>query len=78
MAARKKTTFKYRKRSQVQGSTFSVKDKESIEDPKPSLNMLIFPSNCHFGYKFWIRHDEDDAFLINTHSKCSPGTRMEP
>ena len=57
---------------------FRVKDKESIEDPKTSLKMLIFPSNCQSGYKFWIRHDEDDAFLINTNSKCSPGTRMEP
>jgi len=22
--------------------------------------------------------DEDDAFLVNTHSKSSPGTKMEP
>ena len=65
-------------RSQVQGSTFRVKDKEGIEDPKSSLKMLIFPSNCQFGSKFWIRPDEDDAFLVNTHSKWSPGTRMEP
>jgi hypothetical protein len=28
-------------RSQVQGSTFKVKDKEGIEDPKFSLEMLI-------------------------------------
>jgi len=65
-------------RSQVQGSTFNVKDKKSIEDPKHSSKMLISPSNCQFVYSFWFRHDEDDAFLINTHSKCSPGTRMEP
>jgi len=39
-------------RSQVQGSTFRVKNKESIENPKPSLKMLIFPNNCQFGYKF--------------------------
>jgi hypothetical protein len=31
-------------RSQVQGSTFRVKDKEGIEDPKSPLKMLIFPS----------------------------------
>jgi hypothetical protein len=29
-------------RSQVQGSTFRVKDMEGIEDPKSSLKMLIF------------------------------------
>jgi len=65
-------------RSQVQGSTFRVKDKEGIEGPKSSLQMFIFPSNCQFGLKFWIRPDEIDAFLVNTHPKCSPGTRMEP
>jgi hypothetical protein len=65
-------------RSQVQGSTFRVKDKEGIEGEKSSLKMLIFPSNCQFGSKFWIKPDEDDAFLVNTHSKWSPGTRMEP
>ena len=56
---------------------FRVRDKEGIEDPK-SQKMLIFPNNCQFGFKFWIRPDEADAFLINTHPKCSPGTRMEP
>ena len=61
-----------------QGSTFRVKDKEGSEDPKSSLKMLIFPSNCQFGSKFSIRPDEDDAFLANMHSKCSPGPRMEP
>jgi hypothetical protein len=30
-----------RNRSQVQGSTFRVKDKEGIKDPKFSLKMLI-------------------------------------
>ena len=65
-------------RSQVQGSTFRVKGKEGIEDPKSSLNMVIFSSNCKFGSKFWIRPVEDDAFIINTRSKCSPGTKMEP
>ena len=65
-------------RSQVQGSTFRVKDKERHEDSKSSLQMFIFPSNCQFSFKFWIRTDETDAFLVNTHPKCSPGTRMEP
>jgi len=45
-------------RFRVQGSTFRVKDKEGIEDPKSSLQMFIFPSNCQFGFKFWIRTDE--------------------
>ncbi len=65
-------------RSQVQGSTFRVKDKEGIKDPKSSLKVLIFPSNCQFGSKFWIRLDEADGFLVNTQPKCSIGTRMEP
>ena len=64
-------------RSQVQGSTFRVKDKDGIEDPKSSSKMLISPNNCQFGFKFWIRPDEADAFPANTHPKCSPGTRME-
>jgi hypothetical protein len=42
-----------------------------------SLKMLILPNNCQFGSKFWIRPDEVDAFLVDTHPKCSPGTRME-
>jgi len=46
----------------VQGSTFNVKDKEGIEDPKSLLEMLIFPSNCQFNFKFWIWPDEADAF----------------
>jgi len=65
-------------RSQVQGSTFWVKGKEGIEDPKSSSEMLIFPSNCQFGSRFWIRPDEADTFLVNTHPKCSPETRIEP
>jgi hypothetical protein len=68
----------YGNRSQVQGSTFSVKGKEGIEDRKSSSKMLIFPSNCQLGSEFWIRPDEADAFLVNTHPKCGPGTRMEP
>jgi hypothetical protein len=59
------------------GSTFRVKDKEGIKDPKSSLKMIILPNNCQFGSKFWIRPDEADAFLVNTHPKCRPGTRME-
>jgi hypothetical protein len=55
---------------------FRVKDKEGIKDPKSSLKMLIFPNDCQFGSKFWLRPDEADAFLENTHPKCSPGARM--
>jgi hypothetical protein len=65
-------------RSQVQGSAFRVKDKEGIKDPKSALKMLISPNNSQFGSKFWIRPDEVDAFVVNTHPKCIPGTRMEP
>jgi hypothetical protein len=63
-------------RSQVQGSTFWVKDKEGIKGPEFSLKMPIFPNKI--GAKFWIRPDEADAFLVNTYPKCSPGMRMEP
>jgi hypothetical protein len=55
-----------------------VKDKEGIKEPKSSLKMFISPNNCQFGSKFCIRPDEADAFLVNTHLKCSPGTRMQP
>jgi hypothetical protein len=57
------------KRSQVQGSTFRVKDKKGIKDPKSSIKMLIFPNNSQFGCKFWIRPDEANAFLVNTHPR---------
>jgi hypothetical protein len=67
-----------RNRSQVQGSTFRVEGKEDIKDPKSSLKVLISPNNCHFGSKFWIRPDETDAFLVNTHPECSQRTRMQP
>jgi len=62
----------------ARGSTFRVKDKDGIEDPKFSIKMLIFQNNCQFGLKSWIRSDEADAFLLNTHPKCSPGMRMKP
>jgi len=52
-----------RNRSQVQGSTFRVKDKEGIEDSKSSLQMFIFP----FSFNCWIRTYETDAFIVNTH-----------
>jgi hypothetical protein len=45
-------------RSQVQSSTFRVKDKEGIKDPKSSLKKLTFPNNCKFGYKFWIKPEK--------------------
>jgi hypothetical protein len=67
-----------RNRLQVQGSTFWVKDNEGIKDQKSSLKMLIFPNNCQFGSKFWMKPNEADVFLLNTHPKCSPGTRMQP
>jgi len=46
--------FFLRNRSQVQDSTFRVKDKEGIEDSKSSLQMFIFPGNCQFSFKCWI------------------------
>jgi hypothetical protein len=55
----------------------SYKDEEGIKDLKSSLKLLIFPNNCQFCRRFCIRPDEADAFLVNTHPKCSPGTRMK-
>ena len=40
---------------------FRVKDKEGIEDLKSSLQMLLFPSNCQFGFKHRIRSAKDDS-----------------
>jgi hypothetical protein len=37
-------------RSQVRGSTFRVKDREAIKDPKSLLKMLIFPNICNQKY----------------------------
>ncbi len=58
--------------SGVQGSTFRVKDKDGIEDPKSSSKMLISSSNCQFGSKSWIRPYKADTFFVSTHLKCSP------
>ena len=66
------------KGSQVQSSTFRVKGKEGIRDSKSSLKMLIFPNNCQFGSKFWLRPDKVDALFVDTHPKCIPGMRMQP
>ena len=65
-------------RSQVQGPTFRVKNKEGIKDLQSWLKILIFPNNCQYGSNFWIRPEEAGTFVVNTHLKCSPGTRMEP
>jgi hypothetical protein len=46
-------------RSQVQSSTFKVKDKEGIKEQRSSSKMLISPSNCQFSSKFWIRPDAE-------------------
>jgi len=45
---------------------FRVKEKEGIEDPKSSSKMLIFPNNCQFSSKFWIRSDEAEDFFVNS------------
>jgi hypothetical protein len=51
-------------RSQVQGSTFRIKDKEGTKDLHSWLKILIFPNNCQYGSKFWIRPDEADPFVL--------------
>jgi hypothetical protein len=64
-------------RSGPGGSTFRVKHKEGTKDPKFLLKIHILLNTCQFGSKFWIRPEETDAFLVNTHPKYNPGTRME-
>ncbi len=39
-------------RSQVQGSTFNVKDREGIKVPEVLVKMLISPNNCQFDSNF--------------------------
>ena len=73
-----KEDLKYREYKNCVSVRFRVKGKEGVEDPKSSLNMVIFQSNYKFGSKFWISPVEDDVFLINARSKCSQGTKMEP
>ena len=51
---------------------------EALRFLQQGFTMLIFPNNCQFGSKFWIRLDEADAFVVNTHLKYSSGTRMQP
>jgi hypothetical protein len=53
-----------RKRSQVQGSTFRVKDKGKIKDPKFSRQMLVLPHNCQGIARFQIGDDKANASLI--------------
>jgi len=56
-------------RSQVQGSTFRVKNKESIQDsPEALVKMPIYPNNCQFGSEFWIGPDEPDAFFFRKYA----------
>jgi hypothetical protein len=52
------------KRSQVQGSTFRVKDKGKIKDPKFPRQMLVLPHNCQGSAKFQIGDDKANASLI--------------
>jgi hypothetical protein len=67
-------------RSQVQGSTLKVKDKEGVENPEPSLKTFIFSSGCQFSFRFWIRPDETDVSLVNTHPNAVRGREwnLEP
>jgi hypothetical protein len=45
---------KFRNRSEVQGSTFRVKDKENIEDPKPSSKCLFSQVIANLGTNFGL------------------------
>ena len=52
------------KRSQVQGSTFRVMDKDKFKDPKFSRQMLVLPDNCQGSAWFQIVDDKANAALI--------------
>ena len=67
-------TYPKGNRSQVQGSTFRVKDKEGIEDLKSSLEMLIFPSNYQFVH-FSKSSKSSSHFFRNEGRVC--GVRLE-
>ncbi len=54
----------FHSRSQVQGSTFRVRDKDTIEDPKLSKKMLAgLPHNWQCAASFQIGNDE--AMLVS-------------
>ena len=55
-----------RNRSQVQGSTFRVKDKGKIRNPQFSRQRLVLPHNCQRSAKFQIGDDAANASLANT------------
>jgi hypothetical protein len=55
-----------------------LRTKKALKIRSPHYKCSSFPGNCQFSFKFWIRPDETDAFIVNTHPKCSPGIRMEP
>jgi len=65
----------------VRGSGFNcsgLRTKQGIEETKSSLQFLVSPCNCQFGSKFRISSAKDNHLPVNTHCKCSPGTRTEP
>ena len=55
---------KKRKRSQVQGSTFRVKDKGKIKDPMVSQQILVLPLNCEGSARFQIGDDKANVSFI--------------
>jgi hypothetical protein len=40
--------------------------------------MPIFPNNCQFGSKFWIRPDKADAFLLKCIPNAAQGREWNP
>jgi hypothetical protein len=65
-------------RSRVQGSTFRVKDKGKIEDPKSSQKLLVLQHNRQCAANFQMGMTKPGASHINTPPKWSKGTRMQP
>ena len=61
--------------SQVQGSTFRVKDKCKIRNTQFSRQMLILPNNFQKNAKFQIWDDATNTSLANTLLKWNPGAR---
>ncbi len=60
-------------RSQVRDSTFRVRDKDKIENPKVSEKNAGFPHNCQCAANFQIGNDETGRFSHKYASKMESG-----
>jgi len=57
------------KRSQVLGSTFRVRNKDKIEEPKCSQKMLVLPHNCQMPCSRFVGICKRSVFRYKTFTK---------